>query len=102
MCTTHLWNLSHSLEICPELLEKHLLCITYGQPLIDVPRANVSDVVIGERFHAIFCIEDNVPRIMQYLNASNLKFAVHWMPERHLKSMDLNMVSIALSILKTS
>lgn len=96
MCATHLWNLSHGLEICPELLEKHLLCITYGQPLIDVPGADVSNVVTEKRFHAIFFIEDDVPRIMKYLNASYTKFAVHYMPERFLKPMDANMVSILL------
>ena len=87
MCASHLWGLSQ--EICPELLEKHLLCITYGQPLIQIPGAEkISDQIPNDRFHAIYFINDVVPRVMRYLDVSYSTFAVSQMPERFLKPMD--------------
>ena len=69
MCANHLWSLSQ--EISTELLERHLLCITYGQPLIQIPFAQkVADGIPKERFHSIFFVKDIAPRVMRYLDAS--------------------------------
>lgn len=84
MCASHLWSLSQ--EICPELLEKHLLCITYGQPLLQIPGADkVAGKIADDRFHAIFSINDIIPKVMRYLDASYSTIAEKRMPERFLK-----------------
>lgn len=84
MCASHLWGLSQ--ETCRELLEKHLLCITYGQPLIQIPdEPKISEQIPDDRFHAIYFINDVVPRVMRYLDVSYTTLATNEMPERFLK-----------------
>lgn len=81
LCASHLWSLSQ--EICPELLERNLLCITYGQPLILLPEMEqVADRIAEDRFHAVFSANDTVPRLMRYLDTSYSVWAAIEMPER--------------------
>jgi hypothetical protein len=84
LCATHLWSLSQG--ICPELLEKNLLCITFGQPIIPLPRApNFSDRVADKsRFHAIYIDDDIIPRMLRYLDptSTKLKNATCGVPEK--------------------
>ena len=84
LCATHLWSLSQG--ICPELLENNLLCITFGQPVIPLPRAaNFADRVADKsRFHAIYIDDDIIPRMMRFLDpvSTKLKNPTCGLPEK--------------------
>ena len=84
LCAIHLWSLSQG--ICPELLEKNLLCITFGQPIIPLPRVpNFSNRVTNKsRFHAVYVDDDIIPRMMRYLDptSTKLKNPTSGLPEK--------------------
>ena len=67
-CATYLWNLSQG--ICLELLEKNLLCITFGQPVISLPEllSFAERTPDKNRFHAIYIADDIAPRMLRYLD----------------------------------
>lgn len=67
-CATYLWNLSQG--ICLELLEKNLLCITFGQPVISLPRLlnSAKRTADKTRFHAVYITDDIAPRMLRYLD----------------------------------
>ena len=99
MCASHLW--SQSREICPELLERSLLCITYGQPLILFPEMEiVADRIPEDRFHAVFSVNDIVPRLMRYLDTSYSVWALKEMPEKFVRVQLQDKVSSLFSVLK--
>lgn len=93
LCTTHLWSLSQG--ICPELLEKNLLCITFGQPIISLPQtANFMDrIADSSRFHAIYITGDIIPRMIRYLDPVYTEFAKCDMPEKFRKQNDPDKVN---------
>ncbi len=74
-CAVQLCTLSQS--ICPELLEKNLLCVTFGQPIIS---QSLPDIVDGKldksRFHAIYITDDVVPRVLRCLDPTFSESAV--------------------------
>ena len=75
LCATHLWSLSQG--ICPELLEKNLLCITFGQPVLSLPSmADFAKRVADKtRFHAVFIPDDIIPRTMRFLDSGYTNLA---------------------------
>ena len=92
LCASHLWTLGQ--DICPELLERNLLCITFGQPLILLPEMErAADRIAEHRFHAIFAADDIVPRMMRYLDTSYSTCVAQMdMPERFLLHHSSNKV----------
>ena len=67
LCAIQLRSLSQN--ICPELLEKNLLCVTFGQPIISESLSNVVDGKLDRsRFHAIYITDDVVPRMLRCLD----------------------------------
>lgn len=82
LCTINLWNLSK--DICSELLEKNLLCITFGQPVISFQKIEeFKDRPFDKsRFHAIYITEDKVPRTLRYLDPTYTEFAKSYVPEK--------------------
>ena len=71
LCTINLWHLSQ--DICSELLERNLLCITFGQPAISLLKMKKFEDRLADksRFHAIFITGDKVPRMLRYLDPAN-------------------------------
>lgn len=67
LCAVQLYSLSQS--ICPELLEKNLLCVTFGQPIMSelVPEP-VTGNLDRSRFHAIYIADDAIPRVLRCLD----------------------------------
>lgn len=94
LCATHLWSLSQS--ICPELLEKNLLCITYGQPIISLPRIEDFAHVNADksRFYAIYISDDIIPMVMRYLDPVYTDKSTHELMERFRKENSPNEVQI--------
>ena len=82
ICATHLWSLSQG--ICSELLEKNLLCITFGQPVIAFPQASsfVGSTVDKSRFHAVYFSDDVIPRMMRFLDPFYTDHVNDDLPER--------------------
>ena len=75
LCAVQLCTLSQS--ICPELLEKNLLCVTFGQPIISQSLPNVADGKLDKiRFHAIYITDDVVPRMLRCLDSTFNESAV--------------------------
>ena len=93
LCASHLWSLSQG--ICPELLEKNLLCITFGQPIISLPRTGSTTDMIADksRFHAIYISDDIIPRMMRYLDPGYTEFTAEHLLERFRKDNSPNEVS---------
>ena len=89
LCATHLWSLSQG--ICPELLEKNLLCITFGQPIISLPRTT-DKVADKRRFHAIYISDDIIPRMMRYLDPGYTEFTAEHLLERFRRENNPNEV----------
>ena len=62
------------------------MCITFGQPIIPLPRApNFSDRVADKsRFHTIYIDDDIIPRMMRYLDpvSTKLKNQTCGLPEK--------------------
>ena len=75
LCDLYLWSLSQG--ICPELLERNLLCITFGQPMISLPKiAYYADRIVDKnRFHAIYISDDKVPTLLSYLDPGYIQNA---------------------------
>lgn len=94
-CATYLWNLSQG--ICLELLEKNLLCITFGQPLISLPKLlNFAERTADKtRFHSIYISDDIVPRMLRYLDPVYTESAISDMclPEKFRGRISLDEVS---------
>ena len=82
LCATQLWSLSQG--ICSELLEKNLLCITFGQPIITLPQVSnfVGSVVDKSRFHAIYLSDDIIPTMMRFLDPFYTDHVNDDLPER--------------------
>lgn len=65
--TSHLWNAGFLLSVA--LLEKNVMCVTFGQPLIDIPY--VTDTIqrfpaLEDTIHLILNKHDRVPSILHY------------------------------------
>ena len=68
-----LWETSY---IAPHVLQKNMVCITYGQPLISVKL--IQDVIqkfkgFETSIHSMFDAEDVVPRLLGYLGVECLQ-----------------------------
>ena len=72
LCGTYLWSLQ---GICRELLERNLLCITFGQPIFSLSKAiSIADRVVEKRqFHAIYIPDDRIPMLLSYLDPIHAK-----------------------------
>ena len=94
LCAAHLWSLSRG--ICQEFLEKNLLCITFGQPIISLPRTASSTDIIADksRFHAIYISDDIIPRMMRYMDPGYTEFTADRLQERFLRD-STNEVSLS-------
>ena len=82
LCGLYLWSLSQG--ICPELLERNLLCITFGQPIISLPKiANYAEKDVNKnRFHAIYISDDKVPSLLSCLDPSYTQLTASDMPDK--------------------
>ena len=71
LCAVQLHSLSQN--VCPELVDKNLLCVTFGQPIMS-DSESFSDVrdgklaMVKSRFHAIYITDDVVPRTLRCLD----------------------------------
>ena len=92
-CATHLWSLSQ--EICSELLEKNLLCITFGQPIISLSADTTAD---KSRFHAIYITDDIIPRMMRYLDPVYTKLANKDLLERFRSENNPHEVNLVVTL----
>ena len=94
LCATHLWSLSQG--ICPELLEKNLLCVTFGQPVISLPSTTnfAKRIADKTRFHAVYIPEDIIPRMMRYMDAAYTDLADRDLPDRFRSKNNPNEVYI--------
>lgn len=72
LCGTYLWSLE---GICHELLERNLLCVTFGQPIFTLPRATNFDDRVAEksRFHTIYIPDDRIPMLLSCLDPIHAK-----------------------------
>ena len=66
--TSHLWNAGFLLSVA--LLEKNVMCVTFGQPLINIPY--VTETIqrfpaLRETIHLVMNSQDKVPGILHYL-----------------------------------
>jgi hypothetical protein len=75
LCTLQLYSLCRS--ICPESLEKKLLCVTFGQPLMSESVPQIIDGNLDRnRFHAIYITDDVIPRVLRCLDPAFKESAV--------------------------
>ena len=82
LCAINLWHLSQ--DICSELLERNLLCITFGQPITSLPKMKNFEARLADksRFHAIYITDDKVPRMLKYLDPAYTEFVGIKVPEK--------------------
>ena len=82
MCGITLY--SQSQGVCSELMERNLLCVTFGQPAISLPSTNSpADKIVNKgRFHAIYVADDRVPRLLSNLDQVYNGSANSHMPEK--------------------
>lgn len=69
-----IWDLSY---IPVDVLERSVVCITFGQPLISIP--NVQDVIkklpqFKTTIHSVFSKDDVVPQLLRYFRTGCLHY----------------------------
>ena len=92
---------SQSQGVCSELLERNLLCVTFGQPVLSLPGTTGSaDKIINKsRFHAVYIANDKLPRLLSHMDPACTGFADADMPEKlknQVSTDDVSTVDVIL------